>query len=298
MPAERYTDLLIDFTHPIAQDIIVAQAIAVAESGLWDGILFGYWNEKSVVLDGYRSNEAEQNARSSILQRIRDAVEDDFLIIVGGSGKLRFGAPYINGIILYNGPQDFSNDQRTGLIELESNLLWAEKNLREPRTNYLQAKGIGSELPLSQTNQQAMRCFTTLFLTHSDGYFLYTMGVDWGESHPHDDFYWNYPYKRTNWDYWNQHTHSHDTFLHEHSGAHYWYDFWDVDLGQPVGGKGQLYRGRNGLFIREFTNGWVVYNRSGKEQQVQLPMQATGVASRISSTSHIVPDLEGEIYFK
>ena len=297
-PAERYTDLLIDFTHPIAQDIIVDQAIAVAESGLWDGILFGYWNEKEVVLDGYRSYEAERKARESILQRIRDRVEDDFLIIVGGSGKLRFGTPYINGIILHSDRQDFSNDQRTGLIELESNLLWAEENLREPRINYLQAKGIGSELPLSQTNQKAMRCFTTLSLTHSDGYFLYTMGVDWGEPHPHDDFYWNYPYKRTNWDYWNQHTHSHDTFLHEHSGAHYWYDFWDVDLGQPVGGKGQLYRGRNGLFIREFTNGWVVYNRSGKEQQVQLPMQATGVASRISSTSHIVPDLEGEIYLK
>ena len=298
VPAEQYTDLLIDFTHPIAQDIIVAQAIAVAESGLWDGILFGYWNEKSVVLDGYRSYAAEQNARESILQRIRDAVEDDFLIIVDSTDKLRFGTPYINGIILDSDRQYFSNDQRTGLIALESNLLWAEKNLREPRTNYLQAKGIGSELPLSQTNQQAMRCFTTLFLTHSDGYFLYTMGVDWGESHPHDDFYWNYPYKRTNWDYWNQHTHSHDTFLHEHSGAHYWYDFWDVDLGQPVGSKGQLYRGRNGLFIREFTNGWVVYNRSGKEQQVQLPRQATGVASRISSTSHIVPDLEGEIYLK
>ena len=298
VPAEQYTDLLIDFTHPIAQDIIVAQAIAVAESGLWDGILFGYWNEKSVVLDGYRSNAAEQNARESILQRIRDAVEDDFLIIVSGTGKLRFGTPYINGIILDSDRQYFSNDQRTGLIALESNLLWAEKNLREPRTNYLQAKGIGSELPLSQTNKQAMRCFTTLSLTHSDGYFLYTMGVDWGEPHPHDDFYWNYPYKRTNWDYWNQHTHSHDTFLHEHGGAHYWYDFWDVDLGQPVGGKGQLYRGRNGLFIREFTNGWVVYNRSGREQQVQLPMQATGVTSRISSTSHIVPDLEGEIYLK
>ena len=298
VPAERYTDLLIDFTHPIAQDIIVAQAIAVAESGLWDGILFGYWNEKGVVLEDYRSNEEEQNARKSILQRIRDAVEDDFLIIVGGTGKLSFGTPYINGIILYSDRQDFSNDQHTGLIELESNLLWAEENLREPRINYLQAKGIGSELPLNPTNQQAMRCFTILFLTHSDGYFLYTMGVDWGEQHPHDDFYWNYPYKRTNWDYWNQHTNSHDTFLHAHGGAHYWYDFWDADLGQPIGEKGQLYQNRVGLFIREFTNGWTVYNRSGKAQKIQLPEPVTGVASGITSTSHIVPDLDGEIYLK
>ncbi len=297
-PAERYTDLLIDFTHPIAQDIIVDQAIAVAESGLWDGILFGYWNEKEVVLEGYRSNAAEQNARESILQRIRDAVEDDFLIIVGGSGKLRFGAPYINGIILSSDRQDFSNEQRTGLIALESNLLWAEKNLREPRINYLQAKGIGSELPLSPTNRQAMRCFTTLSLTHSDGYFLYTMGVDWGEAHQHDDFYRNYPHKHEYWNYWEQHTHSHDTFLHEHGNTHYWYDFWDADLGPPIGKKGRLYLNREGLFIREFTNGWVVYNRSGKEQKIRLPESATGVASGITDTSHTVPDLDGEIYLK
>ena len=297
-PAEQYTDLLIDFTHPIAQDVIVAQAIAVAESGLWDGILFSSWNEKRAVLKGYRSYEAEQNARHSILQRIRDAVEDDFLIIVGSTGKLSFGTPYINGIILYNGHRDSSNDQHTGLIELESNLLWAEKNLREPRINYLQAKGITSELPLSPTNQQAMRCFTTLSLTHSDGFCLYTIGVQWGEQHPHDDFFWNYPYKHTNWDYWNQHTNSHDTFLHAHGGAHYWYDFYDADLGHPIGKKGRLYLNREGVFIREFTNGWAVYNRSGKTQKIQLQESATGVASGIIGTSHIVPDLDGEIYLK
>ena len=297
-PAEQYKNLLIDFTHPIAQDIIVAQVIAIAESGLWDGILFNHWNERGVVLEDYRSNAAEQNARESILRRIRNDVEDDFLIIVGGSGKLSFGAPYINGIILYSNPQDFRNDQRTGLLELESSLLWAEKNLREPRINYLQAKGIGSELPLSPTNQQAMRCLTTLSLTHSDGYFLYTMGVDWRERHRHDDFYRNYPHKGADWDYWKQHTHSHDTFPHAHGNTHYWYDFWDADLGQPVDGKGQFYRGRNGLFIREFTNGWVVYNRSGKAQNIQLRESATGAASGITGTSHIVPDLDGEIYWK
>ena len=297
-PAEQYKNLLIDFTHPIAQDIIVAKAVTVAKSGLWDGILFTYWNENRVVLNGYRSYEAEQKARESILKRIRDAVEDDFLIIV--TGELRVGMPYINGIILYSDPQDFSNDNEryTQLIELESNLLWAEKNLREPSINYLEAKGIASELPLSPTNQQAMRCFTTLSLTHSDAYFLYTMGADWGELHPHDDFYRNYPHKDVDRVYWDQHTNSHDTFLHRHGDTHYWYDFWDADLGHPIGKKGRLYPNREGLFIREFTNGWVVYNRSGKAQNIQLPVSATGVASRITGTSHTVPDLDGEIYLK
>ena len=173
-----------------------------------------------------------------------------------------------------------------------------KKNLREPRINYLQAEGIGSELPLSPTNQRAMRCLTTLSLTHSDGYFLYTMGVDWGEPHQHDDFYWNYPHKHTYWNYWKQHTNSHDTFLHEHGNTHYWYDFWDADIGHPIRKKGRLYLNRAGLFIREFTNGWVIYNRSGKAQNIQLPASATGVASSITGTSHIVPDLDGEIYLK
>ena len=45
-------------------------------------------------------------------------------------------------------------------------------------------------------------------------------------------------------------------------------------------------------------HGWVVYNRSGKEQQIPLLMQVTGVASRTTDISHILPDLDGEIYLQ
>ncbi len=79
---------------------------------------------------------------------------------------------------------------------------------------------------------------------------------------------------------------------------HYWCDFWDADLGQPIGEKAQLYEDTEGLFIREFTNGWAVYNRSGKEQEISLPEQAMGVESNLRNTIHIVPDLDGEIYLK
>ena len=43
--------------------------------------------------------------------------------------------------------------------------------------------------------------------------------------------------------------------------------------GRPIGGdetKAQLYENIEGLFIREFTNGWAVYNRSGKAQEIEL----------------------------
>ena len=139
-------------------------------------------------------------------------------------------------------------------------------------------------------NQQWMRLFTTMSLTHSDGFVRLFSGIATLTHHTH--FY--------ELEYWIEKAHSevHEQgLLHSHP-EHYWYAFYDVPIGCPVGEIGQTYEGINGLFIREFTNGWVVYNRSGKEQQVQLPMQTTGVASRISSTSHVVHDLDGEIFVK
>ena len=77
-----------------------------------------------------------------------------------------------------------------------------------------------------------------------------------------------------------------------------WYDFWDADLGTPVGEKAQPYDNRDGDYIREYTNGWAVYNRSGEPQEISLRMQTTGVASGITSRTHTVPDLDGEMYLK
>ena len=75
---------------------------------------------------------------------------------------------------------------------------------------------------------------------------------------------------------------------------HIWYNFWNADLGHPIGAKGKLYDSRDGLFIREFDNGWAVYNRSGKAQTISLPVKTTGVSSGQWTTEHILPDLDGE----
>ncbi|MYH81971.1 hypothetical protein F4009_21735, partial [Candidatus Poribacteria bacterium] len=77
-----------------------------------------------------------------------------------------------------------------------------------------------------------------------------------------------------------------------------WYDFWNADLGRPVGEKGQPYDNREGLFIREFTNGWAVYNRSGKEQTISLPILTTAVSSGQLSQEHSVLDLDGDMFLK
>ena len=264
----------LDFTKPIVIDKIVNEAIAVAECGLYDGIFFDWWHENGVILadgsvegrwganeeSGYRGFAAEQRARDVIIERIRAVVRDDFLILVNTNrNKIPRTAWAINGTFMETGRDYDEGYTYKGLKQIESTLSWAEENLREPRINCLEGWGVTTESPDSPLNQKWMRVFTTMSLTHSDGYVLYNDGI--------------------------QH-------------QHYWYDFWDTDLGKPIGDKVQLYKNREGLFIREFTNGWAVYNRSGKAQEIEFSEFASGVSSKAIAKRHAIPDLEGEIYLK
>ncbi len=108
-------------------------------------------------------------------------------------------------------------------------------------------------------NLQTMRSTTTLSLTHSDGYVTFGIGA---------------------------------------SDAHYWYDFWDANIGRPVGAKFQFYEDVEGLYIREFTNGWAVHNQSGEAQVIVLPEEVRGAASDLVGTEHTLPNLDGEIYLR
>ena len=258
---------LIDFTHPDVQDMIVGQAIALSKCGLYDGIFLDWWNEDGVVLGNWATYDAEQRARDSILERIRAATRPDFLIMVNTNRRIipRTGK-HINGGFMETGTP--SNDSHVGGIEeierglqkIESTLQWAEQNMREPRINALEGWGFPTEPLDSPTNLRWMRAFTTLSLTHSDGYVLYNDGI-------------------------------------YHS--HYWYDFWDADLGRPVGSKFQLYDEEiPGLYIREFTNGWAVYNHSGEAQVITLPEKAQGVASGLANTEHALQNFDGEMYLR
>ena len=292
---------LLDFTHPAVQDIIVSQARAVSRCGVFDGIFLDWWREDLPVLDGYRSNAAEQRARDVIIRRIREAVGEDFLILVNANrSKPHRAAPYINGLFMETVRDSATGYTYQGLREIESTMLWAENTFREPQIVCLEGWSIATETPNpalnyqttrvvdtkpdTPMNQQWMRLFTTLSLTHSDGYI-----------HFYGGYLYATPEMRTyRYGFW-------DADLGQPIGEpqqHYWYDFWDVDLGQPIGEKAQLYENREGLFIREFTNGWAVYNRSGKPQEIRLREQVTGVESDLHNTFHILPDLDGEIYLK
>ncbi len=252
-----YSRRYLDWTQPEVQDVIVEQAVSVAKCGIYDGILYDTWRDTMIASD--------------ILKRIREKVPDDFLIIINRNRhKLPLSVPHINGSFMetfYN-LDDEDGYTRNDIIEIETNLIWFEANAREPQINVLRGHGIGAEPPDSPRNKQWMRLFTTMSLTLSDGYALYTLGTIGGQQQ----------YQK-----------------------HIWYPFWDAELGQPVGSTAQRYQGLEGLYIREFTNGWAVYNRSGQAQSITLPSSATSVSDRGNngaSITHLVPDLDGEIYLK
>ena len=253
---------IIDFTHPDVQDMIVEQAIAVDKCGLYDGIFFDWWKEVKPVSLGWSGFEAEQHARDNIIQRIRANTRPDFLIMVNTNRRIipRTG-PYINGGFMETGvPRIETGDVlEDSLSKVENSLRWLDENLREPRINGYEGSANFSQPPDSPDNLRSMRVSTTLSLTHSDGYVVFNIGT------------------------------SHD---------HYWYDFWDADLGRPVGPKSQLYQEIEGLYIREFTNGWAVYNHSGEAQVITLPEEVQGVASGWLNTEHALPNLDGEMYLR
>ena len=277
-----------DFTHPAVQEMVIQQAIEVAKCGVFDGIAIDHWTKE---IEGYITMEEADTARERIMKGIRDAVGDDFLILITTTDtKIPKTMEYINGLFMETTEDYEGGYTYEGLSHIENTLLWAEKNLREPQINCLAGRGVRSEPLDSPRNIQWMRLWTTMSLTHSDGYVMFTMGGNL--DHPPHSF-----------EFWPGHAEAHaQGKRHSHQNTKYWYDFYGAPLGQPIGDdetKGQLYENIEGLFIREFTNGWAVYNRSGKEQQVEFSEAVSGVASAVKDKrSHILPDLDGEIYLK
>ena len=264
---------LMDFTHSAVQDIIVEQAIAVSKCGIFDGIVFDWWHETGAILadqnsgwsEGYRGIDAEQRARDVILQRIRAESRPNFLIQVNSNrGKIPRTAPYINGLTMETGiPNWFTTDDalNNALLETESALLWAEDNLREPRINGVAGEALYGQAEDSPNNRRWARVLLTLSLTHANGYAVYQ--------------------------------------THAGFGASAWIDLFDADLGRPVGPKAALYDEHiPGLYIREFTNGWAVYNHSGEVQVIALPEEMQGVSSGMIGTEHALADLDGEMYLR
>ena len=275
---------LIDFTNPEVQNLIANQAMALNASGLFDGIMLDWWNEddatSSIGVDDWSdtilTRAAELEARLSILHKIRLQVDDDFLILVNANTRqIPKSAPYVNGLFMECYKQEYNKGYNLNqILQMEKTLLWAEQHLREPRINCLEGWRVVADYMgdlntrvaerNSPENLQWMRMITALSLTHSDGYVLF------GD----------------------------DNAIPAPDHLHNWYDFWDADLGQPIQEKAVQYQGVAGLFIREFENGWVVYNRSGATRTVTFDAPVIGVDNGKQHSRYEIPAFDGEIFLK
>ena len=137
---------------------------------------------------------------------------DDFLILVNANDRtVPLSAPLVNGLFMECWKPDYAAGYtRDALRNAEKTLAWAEGNLRTPRINCPEGWRVVGDYKADRArrvvdrgtaeNLRWMRLFTTLSLTHSDGYVL--CGDD--NAMPSPDH------------------------------LHNWYPFWDADLGTPV----------------------------------------------------------------
>ena len=267
---------MVDIFVPEVQNHFVDRIVAIEQCGVYDGVFLDefYLNGTGwVARHLYNATDEEIiQVWVNILEAVRAQTRNDFLILMNAnhSKPTRF-AEYINGVFMESFRDHPGGYSREWIMTHEDTLSWAENNLREPHINCLYGAGMSIEPPDGPNNLRWMRMFTTLSLTHSNGYVIYTDGQ---RGDPSADA----------------------PFGTHH--AHLWYDFWNADIGQPIGSKAQLYEHTEGLFIREFTKGWAVYNRSGKSHVVTLPERVQSVRSGVQNTQHAVPDLDGDIYLR
>ena len=271
---------------PEVQDLLIKRIIAVERCGVFDGIMLDGFNGNGKYFVGRERFESVTDeeiiqAYLNIFRSVRSQVRDDFLILINTNrSKATRLSEYVNGTFMETGADDLGGNPggytHGGLAEIESTLTWSEENFRSPQTNCLEGWGIPAEPPDSPDNRRWMRVFTTMSLTLSDGYVMYNTGTGVIPLPDPPDYGWP----------------------REPGHEHIWYPFWDANLGRPIGPKAQQYENVEGLFIREFTNGWAVYNRSGTAQEISLAENATGVASGQTGRTHQLADLDGEIYLR
>ncbi|MDE0297765.1 MAG: leucine-rich repeat domain-containing protein [Candidatus Poribacteria bacterium] len=281
-----YNEYVIKFYEPEVQEALIKRIVDIARCGLYDGVFIdGIGKDGNQFVDRHLfSVTADEITRAvlNIFRTVRSQVREDFLILVNSNRKKPMPfAEYVNGTFMETLTDNHYSDNPggytyTGLQEIEDTLIWSEENLRSPQINCLEGWGIPTEPPDSPDNRRWMRVFTTMSLNLSDGFVLYNTGRG-GIPIPDarvDEFPW------------------------ESGHEHIWYPFWDVDLGRPIGPKAQPYEDIPGLFIREFVNGWAVYNRSGKPHVITLPERVQSVRSGLRHTQHAVPDLDGDMFLR
>ncbi len=230
----------LDFTNPDFRTHVAARAKAAIDSGVADGILLDWWRD--------------DEDRLALVREVRRALGDEPLIIVNTNDRTApRTAPYVNGLFM----ECYRSATPEHWRAIAETLTWAEQNLRRPRVNCV-------ELWYHRSRQDLdlMRAATTLALTHSDGYCLFS------DPNP----------------------------LPVPDHRHDWYRFWDKGLGKSL--SPGVTRD-DGAVMREFEKGTVVYNPMGNRSiEVAFGEPRISRATGKTARTHTLPACDGDIYLK
>ena len=231
---------LLDVRSPDFRTHVARQAGAVVATGAVDGILLDWWQD--------------DEERLTLVKEIR-AVLGDVPLVLGNANDRTTPqtAPYLNGY--------FMECYRSGTPEdwrrIAQTVTWAETNLRPPRVVCVETWFHGSRRDFN-----LMRAVTTLVLTHSDGYCLFS------DPNP----------------------------LPSPDHRHDWYPFWEKSLGRPTG---TMTSGPDGTHRREYEKGTVVYNPMGNAAvDVVFHDLRKSLATGSVSRTHVVKGTDGDIFLK
>ena len=190
----------VNFLDPDVQTYLIAYGVHLASCGVFDGIMVdNFTYDGAGIVNREATPATDEEVREAIIHifsEIRSRARDDFLILVNTGptreSRLESFTELINGSFMESVREPHRAYNLDELRLIEETLLWNEKNLRYPQINCLEGFGFPTEHPNSPLNQRWMRIFTTLSLTHSDGYVLYNRGGFYiGEAH-HDHYWYDF----------------------------------------------------------------------------------------------------------
>jgi hypothetical protein len=230
----------LDFHNPEFRSQVARQAKAAVDSGAVDGVMLDWWSDDA--------------SRLALIQEVRAAIGDNAIILANANDRQTpQTAPYINGYFMECTESKNAQDWK----RIADTLAWAEDHLRKPRINCLE-----TWFHKSRDDLNLMRATTTLALTHSDGYCLFS------DPNP----------------------------LPTPDHLHDWYPFWSKSLGKPVG-KGTA--DSNGTVRREFENGTAVYNPMGnKAVPITFPDERRSAATGNTARTHELAKSDGDIFLR
>jgi hypothetical protein len=143
--------LKMDFANPEYRKHVAAQARAVVESGVFDGVMLDWWTD--------------DDDRVALVKQVREAIGDALLMANANDRKTPRTAPFLNGYFMECTRSRTVADWQ----KIADTLAWAEQQMRSPRVNCLETWYHNSRADL-----QLMRATTTLSLVLSDGYALFS----------------------------------------------------------------------------------------------------------------------------